>query len=162
MNFQEIKKRLDEAGKQRIAKETGNIYFRRSTKLITPDILWDSSINEGSLNNDDWAYKVGYCFRSALDISLETRYKNKKPKQIWTQGHLINFTRGDTFTARSGHKSLQVQEADSMRWMPNEHSLDMGFITYSHLTDENGLPSNIPLTTVSQIQFLKILVTGIE
>ena len=53
-----------------------------------------------SFNSDyftDWAFTLPKAYSSALDISLETRMKNKKPYDVWTQGENFSFKSGDVF-----------------------------------------------------------------
>ena len=61
---------------------------KRSTHLYP-------SFNSGYFT--DWAFILPKAFSSALDISLETRMKNKKPYDVWTQGENFSFKEGDTF-----------------------------------------------------------------
>ena len=85
----------------------------RKTPTI-PEVSYDTELSVGSLNNDDWFFKVPYAFREALDLKFEERKKNKKGYMVWTQGPILSFKNGDFFTAKNGSTALQVQFADPM------------------------------------------------
>ena len=50
--------------------------IKRKTKLIVPEVKYQNL--KGSLNNENWKFKVPYAFREALDIKFEQRMKDKK------------------------------------------------------------------------------------
>lgn len=57
----------------RIQKGTSNFQRLDEDKhvpFVVPAVTWDKNSQTGSLNNDHWNFKVGYCFREALDLFL--------------------------------------------------------------------------------------------
>ena len=87
---------------------------KRKTDLIVPEITHIGQDN--SLNNDFWAFKVTFAFRSALDIKYEERKKDKKPYMIWTQGPFLNFKEAGLVHSQDGSRALQVQFATPIAW----------------------------------------------
>lgn len=146
---------------------------KRSTHLIVPEMSWDQHSGTGSLNNDNWAYNVHYAFRSALDLTYDTRrkikrFKNKTtgkderksvPYQLWTQGYKIDFKEGDLLHSNKGFPSIQVQKAKPIEWDDNEKTIDLGIIEYELFDDVKfGHIGNIK--TINQMEFLAILIFG--
>ena len=161
MDIDEIRELIKEVSTQHVSKKTGNISFKRSIKLIVSKVTWDDVTRKGALNNSDWAYHVGYCFRDAIDLQFERRMKDKKPYMVWTQGHIIHFKEGDTFTSNRELSALQVQTSKSMQWNDTEKEIDQGSVTYAHLSDVKHGALNTAVKTVTQMEFLEILITGI-
>jgi hypothetical protein len=131
---------------------------KRKTDLIVPQITYEN--NEGSLNNESWAYNVSYAFREALDIRLEQRMRNSVPYKIWTQGPLLSFKDGDLIHSQDGKKSVQVLFAREMGWDSIKEEMYQGSVVYT----EFGLSGN-SLTkrsehTCTQMQFLQLLIFG--
>lgn len=71
-----------------------------------PIVSYDTELSVGSLSNEDWYFKVPYAFREALDLKYEERKKNKKSYMVWTQGPILSFKDGDSFTARDNKTAL--------------------------------------------------------
>jgi hypothetical protein len=126
----------------------------RSVELIVPSVSYTN--NEGSLNNDYWAYKVPYGFHDALDIKFEERKKNKIPYMVWSQGCLLSFSGGDFFESIGDTPCLQVASAKSVFWDSVNGVMDDGEVTYE-LFDKRGLGE---FFTVSQFEFLQLLIAG--
>lgn len=125
----------------------------RSTELIVPCVSYQNNV--GNLHNENWAYRVPYAFRDALDISYSTLYHKKISYQAWTQGCLINFVVGDRLSSDKGYCCLQVQSSKPVSLNPNSGEWDEGFVTYTNF-DKLGSAQK----TVSQMSFLQLLITG--
>lgn len=74
-----VEKHCYEAGLQAIHQiiehriTSGKSNFQRldedkKVPFIVPKVTWNAEIGTGSLNNEHWAYCVGYAFREALDL----------------------------------------------------------------------------------------------
>ena len=131
---------------------------RRGTKLIVPEITYID--RQGSLNNDYWAYKVTYAFRSALDIMYQERKKDKKPYMVWTQGPLIAFKEGDVLTSQDASKVLQVNSALPMGWDVSNNKMGEGFVTYTIFNQSEAGLSQAGAQHCTQMQFLELLICG--
>jgi hypothetical protein len=135
-------------------KPTKKIVFFRKVELIVPRITYENG--RGNLHNDHWAYQVPYAFREALDIKYEERFKETQPYSVWTQGCLLNFLVGDMFKSIHGEPCLQIKDADPMSFDEKNDVLYEGNVTYERFF-EKGIIEPI---TVSQMEFLKILIYG--
>ncbi len=131
---------------------------KRKTNLIIPQVTYVN--REGSLNNNHWAYKVSYAFRSALDIMYQERRKDKKPYMVWTQGPLIAFKEGDVLTSQDGSKVLQVRYAKPMSWDTSNNKMDEGFINFTEFEQSTTTLSEAGEHICNQMQFLELLIYG--
>lgn len=95
-----------------------------------PEVKFDTELGVGTLDNDDWFFKVPYAFREALDIKFEERKKDKKGYMVWTQGPILSFKDGDTFTAQNEKSSLQVKFSNPMGWDPDKNKMYQGSIVF--------------------------------
>lgn len=183
MNINEIEPHLKSLWKPRVSKKTGKVTFKRSVDLIVPGRPgWDEKTGRGDLNNGHWAYDVSYAFRSALDISYDTRRKTVdvvdkitgeavideetgKPKrkkvvyQVWTQGLFIHFKEGDLLSSSKGFPALQVKSSSPMEWDEENNVMFEGEVNYE-IFEKVKFGHVGDVTTVSQMDFLSILVCG--
>jgi hypothetical protein len=143
-------------------QETGEPYCKvsRAIKLIVPEVTYYPKEMAGSLNNDHWAYDVSYAFRDALDIKFEQRMKNKKPYMVWTQGPLINFTKGDWIHSKCGQKSLQVQFSSGMGWDPTILQMYNGIVNFDRFNKKDGSWIKTSSESLDQMEFLEMLIMG--
>ena len=132
--------------------------IKRSTVLIVPTVTYQDG--EGSLNNDSWAFKVGYEFRDALDIKYEERKKNKKPYMIWTQGPILSFKEGDMLHSRDEKRTVQVRYANQMGWDEPRAEMHQGSVFYSEYVTSGISITKIGDHTCTQMQFLQLLISG--
>jgi len=134
---------------------------KRKTDLIIPKISYDNEYNIGSLNNENWYFKVPYAFREALDIKYEERKKDKKGYMIWTQGPILSFKDGDSFTAKDNQTSLQVKFSNPMGWDSAKGEMYQGSIVFDEfsMNDQKYIKKN--QHSCNQMQFLKILINGV-
>jgi len=178
MNIDEIEDHLQSLWNKRQCKivkgeEVISYPTKRSTKLIVPHVSWEQDSGTGSLNNDHWAYNVHYSFRSALDLSYDTRIKtqtfkneitgenekNTTPYQIWTQGYKIHFKEGDLLTSNNGYPSIQVQNSQPISWDDKNKIMNLGMVEFEPFDDMKfGHIGDI--TTVNQMEFLLLLIFG--
>jgi hypothetical protein len=131
---------------------------RRKTELIVPEVTYHN--NQGSLNNESWAFKVPYAFREALDIKFEQRKKNKKPYMVWTQGPILSFKDGDLIHTKDGKRAVQVQFASQMGWDPITDEMYQGSVVYYEYDTSETSPIKTNEYTCTQMQFLQLLITG--
>ena len=125
---------------------------KRSESLIVP------KVSLGSLSNDSWAFNVPYAFRDALDIKYEQRMKEKKPYMIWTQGPLINFNEGDTFTARNNKSAMQIIFATGMGWDTATNTMYPGSVVLDEFEINERKYTKIKQRTCSQMELLEMLI----
>lgn len=131
---------------------------KRTTNLIVPKVTHDG--NDGSLNNDSWAFKVTYAFRDALDIKYEERKKNKKPYMVWTQGPVLSFKEGDLVYSKDSTRAVQVRVANRMGWDSAKGEMYQGSVVYSLFTVSGGPFSKLGERSCTQMQFLQLLIQG--
>ncbi len=132
----------------------------RKTPTI-PEVSYDTELSIGSLNNDDWFFKVPYAFREALDLTFEERKKNKKGYMVWTQGPILSFKNGDSFTAKTGEKALQIQFANPMGWDPVKNEMYHGSVVFKEFTVNGNQFTELDQHNCSQMEFLKVLINGV-
>lgn len=132
----------------------------RKTPTI-PEVSYDTELSVGSLNNDDWFFKVPYAFREALDLKFEERKKNKKGYMVWTQGPILSFKNGDFFTAKNGSTALQVQFADPMGWDSTKNEMYLGSVVFKEFSVSGNKFTELNQHSSSQMEFLKILISGV-
>ena len=125
---------------------------KRSESLIVP------KVSLGSLSNDSWAFNVPYAFRDALDIKYEQRMKEKKPYMIWTQGPLINFNEGDTFTARNNKSAIQIIFATGMGWDTTTNTMYPGSVVLDEFEINELKYTKIKQRNCSQMELLETLI----
>lgn len=132
----------------------------RTTKLIVPKVSYWKDTGQGSLNNDNWAYKVGYGFRDALDLAYTQRVKTiNKERHIsyeWTQGAMIHFKEGDLLERKGVGSWLQVVSGTPMGWDSGADEMFQGVVSY------RKVPGDGELQTATQMEFLAMLVFGEE
>lgn len=131
---------------------------KRKTVLIVPQVSYHE--NEGSLNNEAWAFNVGYAFRDALDIRFEERKKNKKSYMVWTQGPILSFKEGDMIHSRDGKRIVQVRFANQMGWDSAKNEMYQGSVVYSEYMPSNNSYLKLNELTCTQMQFLQLLIHG--
>lgn len=131
---------------------------RRKTDLIVPHITYNEQ--QGSLNNDSWAFKVHYAFRDALDIKYEERKKNKNLYMVWTQGPFLSFKDGDTIHSRDGSRAVQVLSAIPMVWNSAKNEMGEGRVIYLEYSVSDNIFSKLNERTCTQMQFLQLLIYG--
>lgn len=130
----------------------------KSKTLIVPGI---SKTQTGwSLNNEHWAYNVGYCFREALGIRLEERKIKGKPTMEWLQAPIIKFKNGDTFIQHDKSHALQVRFANPMGWEPITSTMNLGSIAYTKFKIVDGYYLKMEDKNVTQLEFLEFLING--
>lgn len=127
----------------------------KSVPFVVPAVTWDSVTQTGSLNNEHWAFNVGYGFREALDLKFMERVRNKNKVYRWSQGPIIAFKEGDLIRSKDNKRSVQVQFANPMGWDADKNDMYYGSVTY---LESNSLETKI----LSQIDFLNLLITGKE
>ncbi|RPJ11372.1 MAG: hypothetical protein EHM37_11165 [Deltaproteobacteria bacterium] len=130
----------------------------RETSLIVPEITYFGQ--DGSLNNDSWAFKVGYAFRDALDIKYEERKINKEPYMVWTQGPHLNFKEGDMLHAKDGNRAVQVLSAKQMKWDSAKEEIYQGLVVYLEYVMSGDSLSKLKEHECTQMQFLQLLIDG--
>ncbi|HIF9342099.1 TPA: hypothetical protein ACX6RU_002184 [Photobacterium damselae] len=143
-----------------LRKEKNKEQFERldedkNVPFIVPAVTWDSVSQTGSLNNDHWAFNVGYQFREALDLIFMERVRNKQKVYRWSQGPIIAFKEGDLIRSKDNKRSVQVRFANPMGWDVDKNDMYYGSVTY---LESNSLETKI----LSQIDFLNLLITGKE
>jgi len=126
-----------------------------------PIVSYDTELSAGSLNNDDWYFKVPYAFREALDLKYEERKKNKKGYMVWTQGPVLSFKDGDSFTAKDNKTAVQVQFSNPMGWDSAKDEMYQGSVVFDEFTINNNQFSKIKQHSCSQMEFLKTLISGV-
>lgn len=130
----------------------------RSESLIVPRVT--HTRNAGSLNNSDWAYKVGYAFRDALDIKFEQRTKNKISNMVWTQGPFLNFKFGDLIYSSTGSDYLQVDKSIPMMWDENKQEMQLGLVQFTKYESSNNNWIKQHTKKCTQLDFLELLISG--
>ncbi|EOE6052908.1 TPA: hypothetical protein ACYHOP_000239 [Vibrio cholerae] len=141
--------------------ESGNSSFDRQDKtLIIPKVSYDKETMKGSLNNEEWAFHVGYCFRDALDLQYLKRKRDKKNVYLWTQGPIISFKEGDMLVKKTGDIALQVKNALPMGWSEEQNEMYYGFVFYREFDIASNTYKGEKL--VSQLEFLEILINGYD
>lgn len=130
----------------------------RSKELIVPKVTAEGIT--GSLHNDFWAYKVGYGFRTALSISYDQRFKNKKPYMVWTQGANIHFKDGDFIESRCGLKSVQIQSASVAEWDKEKEEMNLGSVVYDSYKKSGTGWKKLASHKHNQMEFLALLISG--
>lgn len=133
--------------------------IKRKTSTI-PKVHYNNELSIGSLNNEDWFYNVPYAFREALDLKFEERKKDKKGYYIWTQGPILSFKNGDTFTATNGNYALQIQFANPMGWDSSKNEMYLGSVVFKKIAVIGNQLTELNQHICSQMEFLKILITG--
>lgn len=143
-------------------QETGEPYCKvsRAVDLIVPEVTYFPEKMDGSLNNNDWIYNVPFAFRDALDIKFEQRMKNKKPYMVWTQGPLINFTKGDWIHSKCGNKSVQVNFSSGMGWDSSIFQMYNGIVNFDRFEKINGSWVKVSSESLDQMAFLEMLIVG--
>jgi len=126
-----------------------------------PIVSYDTELSAGSLNNDDWYFKVPYAFREALDLKYEERKKNKKGYMVWTQGPVLSFKDGDSFTAKDNKTAVQVQFSNPMGWDSAKDEMYQGSVVFDEFTINNNQFIKIKQHSCSQMEFLKTLISGV-
>ncbi|WP_434145029.1 hypothetical protein [Photobacterium leiognathi] len=127
----------------------------KNVPFVVPVVTWDSVTQTGFLNNDHWAFNVGYGFREALDFIFMERVRNKQKVYRWSQGPIIAFKEGDLIRSKDNKRSVQVRFANPMGWDADKNEMYYGSVTYF---ESNSLETKI----LSQIDFLNLLITGKE
>lgn len=125
-----------------------------------PQVKYDSELNVGTLDNKGWYFRVPYAFREALDIKFEERKKDKKGYMVWTQGPILSFKDGDTFTAQNEKSALQVKFANPMGWDPEKQEMYQGSIVFEQFSVDGNKYTSISQHSCNQMEFLEILITG--
>ncbi|KZN59338.1 hypothetical protein N473_04025 [Pseudoalteromonas luteoviolacea CPMOR-1] len=126
-----------------------------------PQVKYNSELNVGTLDNDDWYFKVPYAFREALDIKFEERKKDKKSYMVWTQGPILSFKDGDTFTAKNQKSALQVRFSNPMGWDPEKNQMYQGSIVFDKFDVSGHKHTKLSQHSCTQMDFLKILISGV-
>lgn len=126
-----------------------------------PEVKFDSELNVGTLDNNEWYFRVPYAFREALDIKFEERMKDKKGYMIWTQGPILSFKDGDTFAAQNEKSALQVKFSNSMGWDPAKNQMYQGSIVFDRFDVSGYKHTKISQHSCNQMDFLKILISGV-
>jgi hypothetical protein len=126
-----------------------------------PTVKYDVELSVGALDNDDWYFKVPYAFREALDIKYEERKKDKKGYMVWTQGPILSFKDGDSFTDKNGSSALQVKFANPMGWDPDKKQMYQGSIVFDIFEVNGQKYTKINQHSCNQMEFLKILICGV-
>lgn len=130
----------------------------REISLIVPEISYFGQ--DGSLNNDSWAFRVGYAFRDALDIKYEERKINKEPYMVWTQGPCLDFKEGDILHAKDGNRTVQVLSAKQMEFDSEKDEFYRGLVVYSEYEVSGNSFTKIEDRACTQMQFLQLLIDG--
>ncbi|EHP3506166.1 hypothetical protein NMT31_000286 [Vibrio cholerae] len=144
----------------RIQKGTSNFQRLDEDKhvpFVVPAVTWDKNSQTGSLNNDHWNFKVGYCFREALDLFFMERKRNNKKVNLWSQGCIVSFKEGDLLYSRCGERAVQVKFASAMGWDETVNSMYYGSVTYDEMDLIN---KSSKVKTLNQLEFLKMLIEG--
>lgn len=145
-------------------KETGEMYYRanKSTELIVPSVEYCPTTRTGNLNNANWEFEVPYAFRDALGLSLDQRFKGKKPYMVWTQGPYIYFKEGDTLSSKLGSVSLTVQMSTPMSRLRGSNSIDFGVVEFKiYKLTSDGKHRYHAIKTMDQYEFLEALIYGL-
>ncbi|HDY7840673.1 TPA: hypothetical protein RQK35_003411 [Vibrio vulnificus] len=142
--------------------QTGKSTFQRLDEdkhvpFVVPAITWDTESKEGSLNNDHWYFKVGYCFREALDLQFIERVRDKKKVNLWSQGCIVSFKEGDLIYSHSGDRAVQVKYASPMGWDEAKNEMYYGSVTFD---ETNLLNGSSDVVTLNQLEFLSLLIEG--
>lgn len=134
---------------------------QRSTSLIVPSM---SSENSKLLPNDihpsHWSFNIPYAFRDALDIKYEQRKKDKKTYMVWTQGPMLSFNEGDTFTSKNQDCALQIIFATGMGWDMAKNEMYQGSVVFEEFEIKNKQYTKVKQHTCCQMAFLEVLITG--
>jgi len=124
----------------------------------------------------DLAFVLPAAFRAALDMTFDTRKKDGEAYQVWTQGNIYSFKRGDTIydqltaytedwqTALKTMKlCLDVQDAQSVALDPNAadglYHGSVWFHTLVPTTDKIKVEKKDSYTC-TQFEFVELLKTG--
>lgn len=154
---------LDTLWKLATNGETGERYYRadKSVKLIVSEVSYDQEQQNGNLNNEHWAFCVGYAFRDALGLSYDQRKKDKKPYMIWTQNPYIYFKEGDLLTSKCGNYNLQVKMSNAVRRVKESNSIDYGLVDFLIFKKSEGGYRYHAIKTMTQYEFLQTLIYGL-
>ena len=132
-------------------------------KLVTvPTVSYSAELRIGSLNNEDWHFKVPYAFREALDLKYEKRMKDKKTYMTWTQGPILKFKNGDSFISKYYKTAIQVQFSSPMGWDSTKNEMYQGSIVFDQFSINDHKYTKLKRYSCSQMEFLKILVNGVK
>jgi len=126
-----------------------------------PKVKFDSELSVGTLDNDEWYFRVPYAFREALDIKFEERKKDKKGYMVWTQGPILSFKDGDTFNAQNEQSALQVKFSNPMGWEPDKNQMYQGSIVFDKFYVSGHKYTKVSQHSCSQMDFLRILISGV-
>ena len=138
--------------------------------------------SEATSENTDWAFIVPTCFNDALDIKKTIRIKNKKGREIWTQGSTFFFKTGDIFYNKReayidwpkaiSDKLCAIQVVSGKSSVPgrsekngkNGKDRDKGEVTYTvyYCNEKENILKKEGIYTTSQDDFIKILTSGLE
>lgn len=129
----------------------------KKAPFIVPKVTWDDVSQTGSLNNEHWAYSVGYAFREALDLQFMERVRDKKKVNLWSQGCIINFKEGDLIFSKCEKKAVQVKYSLPMGWDEAKNEMHYGTVTYSFIDQEKNTSEQRYAT---QVEFLQMLIEG--
>lgn len=169
---------IDFVSRDKFQIEVSPVSLARNIDLIVPEVTYLN--NNGDLNNQNWVYNVNYGFRDALDISYDSlrktlakvitetidgKYVERKEKQQmivmkWTQGSRIGFKTGDILTSTKGYVTLQLTDAMPVFWNQNTAQVDYGFVAFKHFTDDLKTPAIFDPMTLTQMDFLDLLIYG--
>ncbi|SGY87528.1 hypothetical protein [Moritella viscosa] len=134
---------------------------QRSTSLIVPSMSNEhSKLVPDDIHHSHWCFNIPYAFRDALDIKYEQRKKDKKTYMVWTQGPMLSFNEGDTFTSKNQNCALQIIFATGMGWDAAKNEMYQGSVVFEEFKIENKKYTNIKQHSCNQMAFLEILITG--
>lgn len=125
-----------------------------------PSVYYNSVLNQGTLNNENWYFSVPYAFRDALDIKYEQRVKDKKAYMVWTQGPILKFKMGDNFPAKNNNVTLQVQFGDQMGWDRDKNEMYLGSVVFDLFELVNKKHIHKQRYQCNQMEFLELLING--
>jgi hypothetical protein len=131
--------------------------IKRGTKLIS-----NTSGANNTLDNDNWFFELGYCFRESLGLNFESRMVNKKPMMVWTQKPIIYFKSGDLIFSKCKNYSVQIMFSAPMGWDDESNSMYEGLVTFNVASwvNQNIFTKYLGQTSFTQVEFLALLIDG--
>jgi len=134
---------------------------QRSTSLIVPSMSRENSkLIPNDIHPSRWHFNIPYAFRDALDIKYEQRKKDKKTYMVWTQGPMLSFHEGDTFTSKNQDCALQIVFATGMGWDTAKNKMYQGSVVFEEFKITNKKYTKVKQHSCDQMAFLEILITG--
>jgi hypothetical protein len=80
---------------------------------------------------------------------------------VWTQGPILSFKNGDSFTAKNESTALQVQFANPMGWDSAKNEMYPGSVVFKEFTVKDNKFTELNQHNCNQMEFLTVLISGV-